>query len=264
MNPEWWRTHIQFGGGNSAMMWPDIQVSRAHVSLVLIAGASNDYRPLGGLGRAFTQLGIRTVPGTLSKVPSPDMSLGERAAEALQVCRSEADRGQRVSLLGFSMGGHVAVKVGAEFDQLASLTLVAPAAYGDEAEGVRLGPLFTEIVSRPGSWANSSIFSALANLDVPIILARPEVDAVIPVRLLDRYQILVDRKKRSHVLQLRGASHYVFDWCDRFPAIYRALSAVVLAASDFSAGARRRCSRGDLVNSSPYTFCRARVRTVRG
>ena len=101
----------------------------------------------------------------------------------------------RMSLLGVSMGGHIAANLaGRHPEWFQNVILANPAAYGSDAEDKKLQPYtdFTEAIRRKRSWEDSPAFSSLSRFPRRVLLFRSEFDQVVPPEVTDQYQKVVD------------------------------------------------------------------------
>ena len=81
----------------------------------------------------------------------------------------------RMSLLGVSMGGHIAANLaGRHPEWFQNVILANPAAYGSDAEDKKLQPYtdFTEAIRRKRSWEDSPAFSSLSRFPRRVLLFR--------------------------------------------------------------------------------------------
>lgn len=96
----------------------------------------------------------------------------------------------RMSLLGVSMGGHIAANLAGSHPEWFQYVILAnPAAYGSDAEDKRLQPYidFTEVIRREGSWENSPSFCSLSRFARKVLLFRSEFDQVVPPEVTASY-----------------------------------------------------------------------------
>lgn len=96
----------------------------------------------------------------------------------------------RMSLIGVSMGGHVAARFVGEYPLLfLKLVLVNPAAYTTSAEDKRLKPYteFTNAIREEESWSDSPAFGCLEQFSGRVLLFRSEHDQVVPQGVTERY-----------------------------------------------------------------------------
>lgn len=145
--------------------------------------------------------------------PHGTRSLEARLVEARAVLTGHLSVSERVTVVGFSMGGFTAIELCAEFrERVANVVLIAPAAYGDHTRNAEFGPDFRELISATGSWATASCFRKLETLNRPVTLAIPATDAVIPQGITDRYISIVRGSPRGIVRVFDGAPHALDGW----------------------------------------------------
>lgn len=93
-----------------------------------------------------------------------------------------------LTILGVSMGGYVATFF-ADYDRLAGMILVAPAAYHPDAMAKRIpfGKEFSSLIRTPQNWTASDGFTNIARLQKPLLLIRFGRDNVVPSEVIERY-----------------------------------------------------------------------------
>lgn len=113
------------------------------------------------------------------------------ASLAVNWLLSSAQKKYPLTLVGVSMGGHLAVHLSEELgDRLANLILVAPAAYHHDAlrPGLKFSPKpkegekpgeFAKILLRPHGWQESNIFEAAKKVRCPSMIIRFFDDKVV-------------------------------------------------------------------------------------
>lgn len=139
---------------------------------------------------AFDTRGVGTSEGDYT-----DSTLQHRLEDAETayhyfVNRLEAEA-KRLAIVGVSMGGHVTARlIGKHPERFSDVILVNSAAYGLESEDKRLKPdtAFTEAITKPRSWENSSAFEGIARLNGRVLLVRSELDTVIPTEVIQHYK----------------------------------------------------------------------------
>jgi pimeloyl-ACP methyl ester carboxylesterase len=142
-------------------------------------------------------------------------SLNERVAQAMAVAGHVAP-GRPLSLIGTSMGGHVACSL-IEWLQPLALMLFCPAAYVAEAQDAPFGPRFQAILRSSVDYASSPAFAALDRFEGRLLLVYGTADAVIPAQVLDQYERRARRAKSVEVVRLEGAGHKLHDWLQSHP-----------------------------------------------
>ena len=142
-------------------------------------------------------------------------SLNERMAQALAVAGHVAP-GRLLSLIGTSMGGHVACSL-IERLQPPALVLFCPAAYVAPAQDAPFGPSFQQILRSTVDYASSPAFTALEGFEGRLLLVHGTQDAVIPAQVLDQYERRARRAESVEVVRLEGAGHKLHDWLQSRP-----------------------------------------------
>ncbi|WP_432728939.1 alpha/beta hydrolase [Variovorax sp. W6] len=142
-------------------------------------------------------------------------SLNERVAQALAVAGHVAP-GRAISLIGTSMGGHIACSL-IERLQPPALVLFCPAAYVAQAQDAPFGPSFQGILRSTVDYASSPVFTALEGFEGRLLLVYGTEDAVIPTQVLDQYESRARRAKSVEVVRLEGAGHKLHDWLQSHP-----------------------------------------------
>jgi len=184
------------GGGQSSRR--GIQYLLAGLARARVASAAFDF---SGHGESTGQ-----VEGS---------SLNERVAQAMAVAGHVAP-GRPLSLIGTSMGGHVACSL-MEWLQPPALMLFSPAAYVAEAQDAPFGPRFQAILRSTVDYASSPAFAALDRFEGRLLLVYGTADAVIPAQVLDQYERRARRAKSVEVVRLEGAGHKLHDWLQSHP-----------------------------------------------
>lgn len=153
-------------------------------------------------------------------------SLSERVAQALAVAGHVAP-GRALSLIGTSMGGHIACSL-IERLQPPALVLFCPAAYVAQAQDAPFGPSFQAILRSTADYASSPAFTALEGFEGRLLLVYGTADAVIPTQVLDQYERRARSAKSVEVVRLEGAGHKLHDWLQSHPRDHeRVLDAVL-------------------------------------
>lgn len=153
-------------------------------------------------------------------------SLNERMAQAMAVAGHVAP-GRALSLIGTSMGGHIACSL-IERLRPSGLVLFCPAAYVARAQDAPFGPSFQHILRSTVDYASSPAFDALEGHEGRLLLVYGTADAVIPAQVLDQYERRAGRAKSVEVVRLEGAGHKLHDWLPSHPQDHeRVLDAVL-------------------------------------
>lgn len=114
----------------------------------------------------------------------------------------------RIAVYGGSMGGYIASQVVAKYSKTKLLLLLAPAAYGKDAENLPLNEKFTQAISKKNSWRDSQSFSDVQHFHGKIFLAFGEYDTVIPKEIQSIYTNLVQGKGKIAIIP--NATHRLF------------------------------------------------------
>lgn len=153
-------------------------------------------------------------------------SLNERMAQAMAVAGRVAP-GRALSLIGTSMGGHIACSL-IERLQPPALVLFCPAAYVAQAQDAPFGPRFQHILRSTVDYASSPAFDAIEGYEGRLLLVYGTADAVIPAQVLDQYERRARKAKSVEVVRLEGAGHKLHDWLPSHPRDHeRVLDAVL-------------------------------------
>ena len=113
-------------------------------------------------------------------------SLAERSAAVDAVIAARQLQPHTLSVIGFSMGGHVAA-LAAQRHGFAALSLVIAAAYSAGAAQLKFGPDFAAAIRKPLSWRDSDAFSAVAAYRGRLQIISAGADAVVPAEIQQRY-----------------------------------------------------------------------------
>lgn len=114
---------------------------------------------------------------------------------------------QKISLIGGSMGGHVAIRLADKIPIFRSIILVSAAAYSEEAEPLPLNHEFSSMIRRNENWKLSPVFKILSEFNLPIMLVYSENDPVIPVGVQEAYQRAVENNPRHSILRIAKGKH---------------------------------------------------------
>ncbi len=153
------------------------------------AGASDSTRALP-LALEFEAAGIPAVSldffghgktgGKLSET-----SIAERIEQTKAAIDFWLEKDSALILCGFSLSGHVALRLSQELDgRVVSLGLFCPAVYAKEAETVSFGPDFRRIIHQEDSWRRSPAIQAAAQFKGKALLCIGEADEVIPIEVI--------------------------------------------------------------------------------
>ncbi len=209
-----WLTHTRSGGDKISAPLPVTVLtpvaSTRMVAIVLHGGSSNSLR-LRWFGELLAEQGFRVI--MFDHEASGTVSLDRRLSEATSIARKTLRPHDQLTVVGFSMGGFTAIELAHNLpDRVASLVLVAPAAYGDHTRRAAFGPDFRALISAPASWHEASCFGKLQALRLPTILAIPSDDKVIPRGITERYEAVVRSLPLGQVCVFPRAAHGVDLW----------------------------------------------------
>jgi pimeloyl-ACP methyl ester carboxylesterase len=112
-------------------------------------------------------------------------SLQGRTAQAAAVIRHTCS--EPLTLIGASMGAYTAIRL-AETFSVNNLILLVPAVYTPQAYETPFGPAFSAVIRVPGSWQDSDAFRILEKFKGNLLVIAAEVDAVIPMALIQKVQ----------------------------------------------------------------------------
>lgn len=139
-------------------------------------------------------------------------SLAQRVAQVEAVMQSQGLTAAELTLIGFSMGAYVAVRVASALGAR-GLCLAIPAAYAQEAFSVPFGPAFSAILRRPRSWEHSDAFTRISHYTGHLLVLSAENDQTVPSEIPHRYFAAARqaRSTRHHVVARAGhnlPTHY--------------------------------------------------------
>lgn len=115
------------------------------------------------------------------------------------------------SLVGSSMGGHIALSILPHYD-ISSLLLFAPGIYGDAASDVPFGPEFSAVIRQSDSWIDSSTFQNLAWFVGKILVVIGENDEVIPKHLITKLDTTATNIYYKKILIIPDTPHAIHKW----------------------------------------------------
>ncbi|HEY1096572.1 MAG TPA: alpha/beta fold hydrolase [Alphaproteobacteria bacterium] len=142
-------------------------------------------------------------------------SLKKRTAEALAAAQYLRP-GSRYTLIGTSMGGHVALEL-LNHLPVDNLILFCPAAYAAEAFAVPFDSGFTDIIRTPHSYANATIFENLKNFTGNLLIIIGSDDAIIPPDVIDLYKESAIHGRHVEIITLDNAPHVLHGWLADHP-----------------------------------------------
>jgi alpha-beta hydrolase superfamily lysophospholipase len=142
-------------------------------------------------------------------------SLENRLAQARAAARflDQEESGQ-LTLIGTSMGGHVAARLCAEV-RFANLVLFCPAAYAAEAESLAFGDAFSEAIRKPNSYMSSLAFRDIGKFDGNVVVVIGDSDEVIPGQVVDAFLDSAKRARTRILIRIKGAPHQIHGWLEK-------------------------------------------------
>lgn len=113
-------------------------------------------------------------------------TLAQRVAQVEAIGQAQDLAWPELTIIGFSMGAYVAVRVAAALGA-GRLCLAIPAAYAPEAFAVPFGPEFTDVLRRPRSWSNSDAFELISQYAGHLLVLSAENDNIVPSAIPQTY-----------------------------------------------------------------------------
>jgi esterase/lipase len=98
-----------------------------------------------------------------------------------------------IIVVGFSLGGHIAVRL-VEVEEICALILFYPGAYAQKAEDKLLNEEFTKVLRTQNSWKDSPAFTTLENYSGNSLIIYGAEDNVIPKEVQFRYKEAIGNK----------------------------------------------------------------------
>jgi len=154
--------------------------------LILHGAGTADSSRHDGLAEMFARQGVAVLSlDFLGHGKSPggitDGNLDFRIQCALSAVRHWTDDATPLVLCGFSMSGHVALRLSVKLgSRVKSLGLFCPATYAAEAESVNFGPEFTKIIRVTDSWKSSPALQDATEFNGRAAIVMGAHDDVIP------------------------------------------------------------------------------------
>lgn len=118
------------------------------------------------------------------------------------------------TLIGTSMGGHVAARLTAELT-IANLILFCPAAYAAEAEELPFGSGFTEVIRRPNSFNTSLVFECLRTFSGNLLIVFGDADEIIPGPIVEHFLSSAAQANTRVLLRIKNAPHQIHGWLNK-------------------------------------------------
>lgn len=200
-------------------------------------GSGMSIMTLHGLGQTATRHTTRYVLDHLLKRGHGSMcfefsgngdSTGVLAESCLLQRRHEAlaaaehlDKGKPVTLIGTSMGAHLAAWLVPDL-RPHGLVLFCPAAYPAHAAELKFDGGFV----RPGRYADSPAYTGLRGFTGELLIVAAKQDHVVPAETIDGYLASASSARGKTVIWLDGCDHFIHRWLPH----QAGLKAEVLAA----------------------------------
>lgn len=127
------------------------------------------------------------------------------------------DREKPLTLIGSSMGGHIALEL-LNHARVENLVLFCPAAYLPEACQLPFG--FNRCMKTE---PDAPVFAALRNYTGNLLHIIGEHDAVIPVHVTALYKKFSERAKKREFIVVPEVEHAFTSWFEQYPEKKRAL-----------------------------------------
>jgi dienelactone hydrolase len=142
-------------------------------------------------------------------------SLRKRLIETKAVAKHLT--GQRLVLIGTSMGAHLASMIANEYE-FKNLLLYCPAAYGLEAVDKDFNDEFSAAIRKSDSWSDSPIWDKLKLYSGNASILIGNEDAIIPQGVVENY--LRSLKENSELLfhSIESGVHNIHDWLNQNPS----------------------------------------------
>ncbi|GAB4060872.1 alpha/beta fold hydrolase [Uliginosibacterium sediminicola] len=161
-------------------------------------------------------------------------TLLERVQQVHEVVKSQRLERSTLTLVGFSMGAYVAMKVAVEAE-IPRLCLAIPAAYAAGAYAAPFGPDFSQVLRTPRSWESSDAFGLARDYAGHLLVISAEEDTVIPAEIAHRYASGREHRASTVHHVIRGAGHKLNEHYEREPqarhAVYSAIASLCQRAN---------------------------------
>lgn len=157
-----------------------------------------------------------------------NIRLGEARAAAALLGNSLPGKAAPRTIIGSSMGGFLAAMLVQEL-AADSLLLICPSAYPVEAFHLRFGETFYDVTRRPGAWAGSPAFGAMATFSGDLLILAGRHDTIIPVGVIETYFSSASHARRKKLIWLEDADHKVHAWLEKHDSERKRLMPEILA-----------------------------------
>ena len=135
--------------------------------------------------------------------------------------------GDPISVIGTSMGGHIACALASE-RPVETLVLFGPAAYSARAWDVAFGSGFTQIIREENSFLDSDIVDLLRGFTGKALYVIGEHDEIIPTQVVDLYKSALSHCRAFEAYTIAGCPHPVHRWVQNHPDVRRVVEEKVL------------------------------------
>lgn len=140
-------------------------------------------------------------------------SSGTLNSSSLQKRTAEADEawkfltaGVPITVIGFSMGGHVALELLAS-RTIDNLILFYPGLYTNEAFNVPFDERFSEVIRKPDSWRSALALNYLRDFKGNLLVVWGENDAVVPRGVVDLLYESASSARSREVFVVANGEH---------------------------------------------------------
>jgi len=136
-------------------------------------------------------------------------TLANRLTDAQNALNFFAESGKvdenNLTIIGSSMGAHVACRLSETIIPISVLILQSAAAYALEAENIPFGPQFSQLIRTENSFQNSPAFTAFAKFKRAKGVVYGSEDKVISKEIQKRYQSLLEEEDLNELIP--GGKH---------------------------------------------------------
>lgn len=139
--------------------------------------------------------------GTLS-----ESSLKKRTAQAFAATHY-LDAESPATIIGFSMGGHIALELLKRCDRIENLFLFYPGIYTQEAYGVPFDTRFTAIIRQENSWQDATVVDPLEEFTGNLVIVIGENDHVIPKGVIDLIYARAKKAAHKEIIRIPHGEH---------------------------------------------------------
>jgi pimeloyl-ACP methyl ester carboxylesterase len=154
-------------------------------------------------------------------------SLAKRLAETQSVL-DYFGPGDKISVIGTSMGGHIACALAREIP-IENLILFGPAAYTTKAWDVAFGSGFTEIIREENSFLDSNIVDLLRDFSGNALYFIGSDDEIIPEQVVALYREALSHCSVFEAYTIMGCPHPIHRWALKHPDVRKEIEEKVLS-----------------------------------